>query len=106
MSYMKSSPCLPLIVSNGSIPSDGISAVGVYVFLRCPVSKCHCPHQSDGRDLRSVTCVIIFHLTDFLLYLNTPGKEVPLEPTSSKVLWLGCIPAERQDPERNGEGTL
>lgn len=74
----------------------GFLGLGLYVFMRCPVSRCHCPQLSDGRDLTSVTCVMIFPLTDLLSYLNTPGKEVPLEPTSSKVLWLDYISYSQQ----------
>ena len=33
-----------------------------------------------------MTCVIVFPLPGFLLYLNTPEKEVPFEPALSKVL--------------------
>lgn len=54
--------------------------------MKRAISGCHCPPLSDGRDLKSVTYMIVFPLPDVLLLRNILGEEVPFEPTSSKVL--------------------
>lgn len=68
--------------------------------MRHPVSKCHCPHPSDRRQLKLVNCD---HLPSHRLPVGSKHlwEACPLGPTPS-VTWAHQIcPAEEYVPERN-----